>query len=233
MIFGAPRGSSVIHHGRVARYRRDQRQIALGVRHRFDRGLGAEMRHIRHEETEMEARGIAHRGFADRHVGMYGERRLHIGEGRDDHAPDALDGIERQDAAMALDQAPHHVGLARRAKRRADLLGLLHPDQPVDDVATLHQQPMHLLVDRIDLLAQIGKRWRGGRRLGHRRDLATCSRQVRWRATSLRGHRGSVASMRTAQYQVYLILIRCRPGCAYRDRRRLAPTCLDEGGDRD
>ncbi len=32
----------------------------------------------------------------------------------------------RQDAAMALDEVAHHGGLARRAERGADLLGLLH-----------------------------------------------------------------------------------------------------------
>ena len=107
----------------------------------------AEMRDVGHGEAEMKPRGIPHRGFADRDIRMHRKRRLHIGEGRDDDAPDALDGVERQDAAMALDQAAHHVGLARRAERRADLLGLLHLDQPVDDVAALHQQAMHLLVD--------------------------------------------------------------------------------------
>ena len=62
---------------------------------------------------------------------------------------------------MALDQLAHHAGLARRAERRADFLGLLHLDQPVDDVAARHQQAMDLLVDRIDLLAQFLQRGRG------------------------------------------------------------------------
>ena len=48
---------------------------------------------------------------------------------------------------MTLDQAPHHVGLARRAERGADLLGLLDLDQAVDDVAARHQQAVDLLVD--------------------------------------------------------------------------------------
>ena len=56
-------------------------------------------------------------------VGMHRERRLHVGEGRDDDPPDALRGVERQDAAMALDQPAHHVGLARGPERRAGLLG--------------------------------------------------------------------------------------------------------------
>ena len=68
---------------------------------------------------------------------------------------------------MALDQAAHHVGLARGPERGADLLGLLDLDQAVDDVATLQQQAMHAFIDRVDLLAQLGKRRRGGRRLRH------------------------------------------------------------------
>jgi hypothetical protein len=72
---------------------------------------------------------------------------------------------------MALHQAAHHVGLTCRPEGRADLLGLLHPDQAVDDVAALHQQAVHLRIDRIDLLAQLGQR-RGRRgRLGHVRNL--------------------------------------------------------------
>ena len=98
---------------------------------------------------------------------MHRERRLDVGEGRDDDAPDALDGVERQDAAMALDQLAHHVGLARRAERRADLLGLLHLDQAVDDVAARHQQAMDLLVDRVDLLAQFLRARAGPGGVGH------------------------------------------------------------------
>ena len=58
---------------------------------------------------------------------------------------------------MALHQPAHHVGLARRTKRGADLLGLLHRDQPVDDVAARHQQAVHLFVDTIDLFAQLSR----------------------------------------------------------------------------
>ena len=65
---------------------------------------------------------------------------------------------------MALDQALHHVGLARRPERRAGLGGLFRRDQRVDDVAALHQQAMHRLVDAVDLAAQVGK---GGRSLCH------------------------------------------------------------------
>ena len=64
---------------------------------------------------------------------------------------------------MAPDELAHHAGLARRAERRADFLGLLHLDQPVDDVAARHQEAVDLLVDRVDLLAQFlqGGRGRG------------------------------------------------------------------------
>lgn len=102
----------------------------------------------------MESRGIAHGRLARRDVGVDRERGLDIGEGRDDDAPDALDRVERQDAAMTLHEVAHHGGLACRAERRADLLGLLHLDQAVDDVAALHQQAMHAFVDRVDLLTQ-------------------------------------------------------------------------------
>ena len=54
---------------------------------------------------------------------------------------------------MAPHQLAHHAGLARGAERRADFLGLLDLDQPVDDVAARHQEAMDLLVDRIDLFA--------------------------------------------------------------------------------
>jgi len=72
---------------------------------------------------------------------------------------------------MALHQTPHHVGLACGAKRRADLLRLFHLNQPIDDVAALHQQAMDLRVDRVDLLAEHLKRRWGGRRLRHTRNL--------------------------------------------------------------
>ena len=56
---------------------------------------------------------------------------------------------------MALDQATHHISLARRSKCRADLLGLLHLDQSINDVAALHQQAVHAFIDRVDLRAAI------------------------------------------------------------------------------
>ena len=61
--------------------------------------------------------------------------------------------------------------LASRAgpERGADFLGLLHLDQPVDDVAARHQEAVDLLVDRVDLLAQFLQRGRGRGCLGHLR----------------------------------------------------------------
>jgi hypothetical protein len=88
-------------------------------------------------------------------------------EGGDDHAPDALDGIERQDAGMALHQPPHHRGFARRTESRAGILRALHLDQILDDLAALDQQPVHALVDAVDLRAQLGKGGGGFGRFGH------------------------------------------------------------------
>ena len=48
---------------------------------------------------------------------MQPKRCLHVSEGRDDDPPDALGGIKRQNPAMALHQASHHVGLAGGAER--------------------------------------------------------------------------------------------------------------------
>ena len=141
------------------RYRRHERQIALGGRDRCDRAGGAHMRHERHREAEMEARGIAHRGFARSQIGMHGIGRLHMREGRDDDAPDALDGVERQDAAMALDQLAHHRGFARRAEGGAGFLRALDRDQVLDDLAALDQERVHRRVDAVDLGPQSGKRW--------------------------------------------------------------------------
>ena len=146
---------------------RHQRQIALGFRYRLDGGHRVEMRHKRHGEAEVKPRRIPHRGFAGGEVGMHRERCLHVGESSDNDPPDALHGVERQDAAMTLHQPAHHVRLASGAECRADFLGLLHRNQPVDDVAPLHQEAVDLLVDRVDLLTQFLQRWRSGGRLGH------------------------------------------------------------------
>src|SRR6185437_8648954 len=116
----------------AARDRGDQRQIALGSGHRFDRGRRTEMRNVGDGETEVEARRIAHCRLTEGNIGVHRERRLYVSEGRYDHAPDALDSVERQNTAMTLYQPPHNIGLARRAKSRTDLLGLFHLNQPVD-----------------------------------------------------------------------------------------------------
>ena len=49
---------------------------------------------------------------------------------------------------------------ASRAGRNAEpaLLRLLHRDQAVDDLAALHQEAVHRLVDAVDLAPQIGER---------------------------------------------------------------------------
>ena len=63
---------------------------------------------------------------------------------------------------MALAPAAASCSASRAGpERRADFLGLLHLDQPVDDVAARHQQAVNLLVDRVDLLAQFLQRGRG------------------------------------------------------------------------
>ena len=56
---------------------------------------------------------------------------------------------------MALHEAAHHVGFARGPEGRTDFLCLLYRDETIDDVAALHQQPMHLLIDGIDFAAQV------------------------------------------------------------------------------
>jgi hypothetical protein len=150
-----------------ARGGRHQCQIAFRLGDRFDSGHRVEMRHEWHGEAEVKPRRIPHRGFAGGEVGMDRERRLDVSESGDDDAPDAFHGVERQQAAMALHQPAHHVGLTGRAERRADLLRLLHRNQAVDDVAPLHQEAVDLLVDRVDLLTQILQRRRRGGRLGH------------------------------------------------------------------
>ena len=96
------------------------------------------------------------------------ERRLHIGESRDDDAPDAFGGVERQTAVMPPHQAAHHVGLARRTERGAGLFRLLYRDQLVDDLAAFDQELVHRRVDAIDIAPQIGERRYGfARRFRH------------------------------------------------------------------
>ena len=160
MIFGAAANSSAVHHGAGAGDGEggNEAEIAFRFRDRLDDARRAHVRNERHGEAEMEARRIAHERVAGGEVGTHRERRLHIGEGRDDDAPDALDRVEREAAVVALHQPAHHVGLARRAKRRAGFLGLLHRDQAVDDLAALDQERVHRLVDAVDVAAQIGER---------------------------------------------------------------------------
>ena len=81
---------------------------------------------------------------------MHRVGRLNVREGGDDHPPDALGGVERQDAAMSLDQPAHHLGFARRPECRSGFLGALGADQPVDDLAALDEKRMHCRVDPID-----------------------------------------------------------------------------------
>ena len=76
---------------------------------------------------------------------------------------------------MTVDQAAHHVGFAGGPERGAALLRLLHSDELIDDVAPLHEQPMHRLVDAIDLAPQLGERrclGMGRFRFGH--DAGPC-----------------------------------------------------------
>ena len=70
-------------------------------------------------------------------------------------APDMLDRRERQPAAMALDEAAHHIGLTARPERRAGLAGALDAHEGVDDTAALDEQAVHGIVDAVDLAAQI------------------------------------------------------------------------------
>ena len=58
---------------------------------------------------------------------------------------------------MALHQATHHVGLARRPEGGAGFLGVLDRDQAVDDFAALHQELVHGLVDAVDILAEFAE----------------------------------------------------------------------------
>jgi hypothetical protein len=119
------------------------------------------MRHERHREAEMEAGGIPHGRFAHGQVGMHAIGGLNMGEGRNDDAPDALDGIKRKDAAMPLHQLAHHRDFARRPECGAGFLGALHRDQVFDDFAALDQERMHGFVDPVDFRTQGGQR-RGG-----------------------------------------------------------------------
>ena len=170
MIFGALSPSSSVHQAPAScdRVRGHEAEIALRGGDRLHHAVRAEMRAERNREAEMKAHAVAHGGVAGAHVGMHRIGRLHMREGRDDDAPDALHRVERQDAVMALDQPAHHRGLAGGPERGAGILRLLDLDQGVDDLAALDQELVHALVDAVDFVAQIGERGLGGRvRLGH------------------------------------------------------------------
>src|SRR5271165_7251968 len=117
----------------------------------------AEMGHTGDGEAKMEPRGIAHRGVAARYVDMHAVRRLHIGEGRDDDPPDALDRVQRQQPAVPLHDRPHHRRLASRSERRAATLLRLDLDQLINDPPALDQELVHRRVDSVDLAAQVGQ----------------------------------------------------------------------------
>ena len=90
---------------------------------------------------------------------MEPERRLDIGEGRDDHPQDALCGVERENATMTGDQPPHHLRLARRPECGTHLRRSLDRDETADDLAALDQEAVHGLVDAVDLGAERRQRW--------------------------------------------------------------------------
>jgi hypothetical protein len=59
---------------------------------------------------------------------------------------------------VALDQAPHHVGLAGRDGTPSRSPGCFWSQSAVNDLAALHEQRVHLLIDAVDLLAQVAQR---------------------------------------------------------------------------
>ena len=129
-------------------------EIAGGGGDGGDHGARPALRAIGHGETEMEAGAVAHLGVARLDVDMHRKRRLDIGEGGDDDAPDALGGVEGQLALVALGQTRHHFGLAAGPEGRTAALVLLDLDQRIDDAAALHQEFMHGKIDAIDIVAQ-------------------------------------------------------------------------------
>src|SRR4051812_42367603 len=137
----------------------DQSEIAFGFRYCLDHARRTHVWHERNCESEMETCAVAHKRVTGGEIGMYREWRLHIGECRDNNAPDALRGIKRQDASVALHQTAHHVGFARRTKGRPALLRLLHGNEAVNNLSALHQQFVHRTVNTVDVTPQIGERW--------------------------------------------------------------------------
>ena len=113
-------------------------------------------------KAEMKTGGIAHQTIAQTCVGMDRIGCLHIGEGRDNHPPDAFNRIKGQQSLMSFGQPLHLVGLAPRPEGRTGGLGFLDFDQGLDHLPAFHQQPVHGLVDPVDFTPDIGqgeKRW--------------------------------------------------------------------------
>ena len=123
------------------------------------------MRHAGRGEAKVKARRVPHCRVAARHVDVNAVGRLDIGESRNDHPPDAFDGIERQTTPMPLDDRAHHRGFPRGTKRRTPSLTGLDLDQLVNDAPSLDEELVHLRVDAIDLDSEIGESRL--RRLGH------------------------------------------------------------------
>ena len=170
MIFGASGDASLVHQApapgppSTANMPRSPTELA----DRADHLARPEMRHAGRREPEVKTRRIPHCGVASRHVGVNAVGRLNIGEGRDDHPPDALDRVERQKPTMPLDKRAHHRGFPRGTERRTPALTRLDLDQLVDDTPSRHEKLVHFRVDTVDLHSEIGEgrlRWLGhGRR---------------------------------------------------------------------
>ena len=125
------------------------------------------MRNEWHRKTKVEARRVADGRIPGGQIRVHAERRLHIGKGGNDDAPNAFRGVERENALVGLHQPSHHLGFARWSEGRTCLQRLLHFDQTIDDLAALHQQVMHRLIKAIYLLPQSWERI-GNRRVSSR-----------------------------------------------------------------
>jgi len=72
-----------------------------------------------------------------------------------------LSTVSSGSSLMAGDEGPHHVGLAARPERQAAALPRLGFDEPMDDLAALHQQ---LVKRRVDAIVSIRRSARVSRR---------------------------------------------------------------------
>ena len=63
---------------------------------------------------------------------------------------------------MALDDGLHHRRLASGPERRAPALPRLDRDQPVDDLAALHEGGVDVRIDAVDLDTEIGEGFMAG-----------------------------------------------------------------------